>query len=138
MLDIILRLLAVVIFTAITIGLTWLLLKLFPSLKKLNWKVVFGIFFILKLFDLHSTWLCFMKYRAHEAELNVVFALFYKIGLGLTWSFILANIISILLGFFLIKITLVKKSRLYFIAFCLLVAVLIAIANNYVGYFFYG
>lgn len=128
------RLLAVVVLTGITIGLTVLLLKLFPSLKKLNWKVVFGVFFILKLFDTHSTYLCFAKYKIYDRELNVFFSLFYKIGLGVTWSFIFSSMIAILLGFFLIKILINKK--LYFLPLALLVVILIAIINNYLGYFF--
>lgn len=132
------RILAVVVLTGITIGFTALILKLFPSLKRLNWKVVFGAYFILKLFDFHSTYLCFAKYKIYDAELNVFFSLFYKMGFGMMLSFILAGIIAILIGFFIIKILISKKSNLYFIPFFLLVAVLIAVINNYLGYFFFG
>jgi len=112
--------------------ITWLIFKIFPGLKKLNWKVLAGLFFFFKIFDTHSTWLCFVKTKDYEGEANFVFSLFYKIlGLGPWLSFVLCTIIAILIGILAIKMFV--SARHYFIAFCIVVAIFLAVVNNYLG-----
>ena len=136
MVNIILLFLIGTYFVPIVFGIivTWLILKFFPSLKKLNWKIIFGAYVFLKLLDFHSAYLCFINHKSHNAGLNNLF-LFYEPESWPIWlSHLFTTMIAIILGFFLIKILLSKKR--HFIPLLLLVIVLIAVINNYLGYFF--
>lgn len=124
------------IFCAVLCVFTWFLLKIFPRLKKLNWKTLAIWLVIFKIFDIHSTYLCFVKIRDYESEANLIFKLFYKIfGFSPLWALIGSTIISVLLMIWLIKILI--KNKVYFIAFCLVFGALLASINNYLGYFLF-
>lgn len=119
-------------FVALCYFITRLILKIFPCLKKLNWKIIAGLFIFFKIFDIHSTGLFFAKTKFYEAEANIVFSLFYKIlGLEPGLSFVLSTIIVIFIGIFAIKIFVNKRK--YFIAFFLVVVIFLAAVNNYLG-----
>jgi len=123
------------IFVAVVAFFTWLLLKIFPSLKKLNWKIIAGSFFVLKLFDTHSTYLCFAKSGDYSGEANFVFRLFYKgFGLEPMLAFLLASALAIIFGLFLLKILINRK--FYFFTYVIVVGVFLAALNNYYTYFF--
>lgn len=126
--------LATVALFSLSVFLAWLLLKIFPSLIKLNWKIIAGLFIFLKIFDGHSTHLCITKTRAYEAELNIVFPLFLKVfKLEASLAMLVTNIFAALFGALIIKILIDKNYRFW--AFFLLIAVLLAIINNYLSYF---
>ncbi len=119
----------------LALGLITLLIKLFPSLKKPNWKIMAGIYFIIELFDFYSTYLCFAKYKNYDAEFNIIFRAFYKMGIGGLGALILTGAIIVLIGLVSIRILLSKKLNLYFYALMFPVIELIVAVNNYLLYF---
>lgn len=125
-----------VVAIVIALFFTWLLLKIFPPLRKLNWKIIAGLFFFLKLLDVHSTYLCFVKTEAYERESNFVFQLFYNVfGLEPLLAHFAASVVIISFGIFLIKIFINNKQS--FVVFYCVVIVFLAVVNNYISYFFF-
>lgn len=126
--------LATVALFSLSVFFAWLLLKIFPSLIKLNRKIITGLFIFFKILDAHSTHLCIVKTRNYEAELNIVFPLFFKIfKLEAPLAMLTTNIFATLFGALVIKILIDKNYRFW--AFFLLIAVLLAVINNYLSYF---
>lgn len=128
---------AIYIFFAVCFFLSWILFKIFPCLKKLNWKVLAALFVTFKIFDIHSTYLCFGKTHDYEAETNVIFHLFYKnFGFPPLWALIVPSIIIVPLIIFLMKVLMLSKSKpFHFIAFGITLGALLACINNYLIYF---
>jgi len=125
----------VCIFTGIAFGIAAILIKIFPSLKKVSWKIVISLLVLPRILDVLVTILYFLKAGNISPEVNPVIRVLYN-WLGFTPLFFFASILSAaLITLFMvwaIKFLICEKVSIgYYLGYGLTIISFLAVLNNY-------
>jgi hypothetical protein len=102
--------------------------------KNLNWKLAFGLVFLLKFIDIFVTYLCLKKTGDYGIESNFLFRFFYEnFGLDYLWALFLSNIFlltPIAILFKIINDAKEKHPRIPVATLLIIVMMFVVLVNN--------
>lgn len=125
----------VCIFTGIAFGIAAILIKIFPSLKKVSWKIVISLIVLSRTADLLITFLYLLKVSNIDPEVNPLVRVFYN-WLGFTPLFFFASLLAAtLITLFIawaIKFLICEKVSIgYYLGYGLTITSFLTVLNNY-------